>query len=88
MGLELNIILAYAVGLILLYVVGWILLIPLRWMIRLIWNGTLGGIMLFIINLIGGIWGIHLAINPFSAVFVGVLGIPGVILLLLLKYVL
>ena len=79
---------AYAVGLILLYVVGWILLIPLRWMIRVIWNGTLGGIMLFIINLIGGIWGIHLAINPFSAVFVGVLGIPGVILLLLLKYVL
>lgn len=88
MGLELNIILAYAVGLILLYVVGWILLIPLRWMIRLIWNGTLGGIILFVINLIGGIWGIHLAINPFSAILVGVLGIPGVILLLLLKYVL
>lgn len=88
MGLELNIILAYAVGLILLYVVGWILLIPLKWMIKLVWNGILGGIMLFIINLIGRIWGIYLTINPFSAILVGVLGIPGAALLLLLKYVL
>ena len=79
---------AYAVGLILLYVAGWILIIPLRWMIKLIWNGMLGGIMLFVINLIGRIWGMHLAINPFSAVLVGVLGVPGVVLLLLLKYVL
>lgn len=79
---------AYAVGLILLYVAGWILIIPLKWMIKLIWNGMLGGIMLFVINLIGRIWGMHLAINPFSAVLVGVLGVPGVVLLLLLKYVL
>jgi len=87
MGLELSIILAYAVGLILLYVVGWILLIPLKWIIRLIWNSILGGIMLFIINVVGGIWGVSLAINPLSAAIAGVLGIPGVILLLLLKYV-
>lgn len=88
MGLELNIILAYAVGLILLYVIGWVLLVPLKWIIKLIWNGILGGIMLFVINLIGGIWGIHLVINPLSAIVVGLLGVPGVILLLLLKYVL
>lgn len=87
MGLELNIILAYAVGLILLYVVGWLLLIPLKWIIRLIWNSILGGFMLFIINIIGGIWGISLTINPLSAVIAGVLGVPGVILLFILKYV-
>jgi len=88
MGLELSIILAYAVGLILLYVVGWILLIPLKWIIRLIWNSILGGVMLFIINIVGGIWGISLTINPLSAAIAGVLGMPGVILLLLFKYVL
>lgn len=88
MGLELNIILAYAVGLILLYVVGWILLIPLKWIIKLMWSSILGGIMLFVINLVGGIWNITLTINPLSAAVAGVLGIPGVILLLLLKYVL
>ncbi len=87
MELELNIILAYAVGLILLYALGWILLVPLKWIIRLIWNSILGGILLFFVNLIGEIWGISLVINPFNAVVVGILGMPGVILLLLLKYV-
>lgn len=88
MGLELNIILAYAVGLILLYAFGWILVFPIKWILRLIWNSIIGGILIFAINLIGGFWGISLAINPFSAVAVGILGIPGVVLLLLLKYVL
>ncbi len=87
MGLEINIILAYAVGLILLYVFGWILLIPLKWIIRLIFSSILGGIMLFLLNLVGDIWGIGLAINPISAIVVGILGMPGIILLLLLKYV-
>lgn len=88
MGLELNIILAYAIGLILLYAVGWILVVPLKWTVKLIWNGVLGGIMLFIINLVGCIWGIHLTINPFSAVIVGLLGVPGAVMLILLKYML
>ncbi len=88
MGLELNIILAYAVGLILLYVLGWVLLIPLKWLVKLMWNGILGGIILFILNLIGGIWGISIGLNAFNAIIVGLLGIPGVILLLVLKYIL
>ncbi|MFW5648812.1 MAG: pro-sigmaK processing inhibitor BofA family protein [Candidatus Alkaliphilus sp. MAG34] len=88
MGLELNIILAYAVGLILLYAVGWILVVPLKWAVKLTWNSILGGIMLFIINLIGRTWGIYLTINPFSAVVVGLLGVPGAVMLILLKYML
>ncbi|SET02017.1 inhibitor of the pro-sigma K processing machinery [Natronincola peptidivorans] len=88
MGFELSVILAYAFGLILLYIVGWILLIPLKFIIRLIWNGIIGGIMLLLVNLIGGIWGISIVINPISAIMAGFLGVPGVILLLLLQYIL
>lgn len=88
MALELNIILAYAVGLILLYIASLILYLPLKWLVKLIWNAILGGLILFFINLIGGIWGIYLAINPFTALLVGLLGIPGLIFLFLLKYVL
>ena len=87
MGLELSIIMAYAFGLILLYIFGWILLIPLKWFVRLVFNSIIGGIILFALNLIGGIWGIGLAINPFSAAVVGVLGIPGILLLFLFKYI-
>ncbi|ABR50840.1 sigmaK-factor processing regulatory BofA [Alkaliphilus metalliredigens QYMF] len=87
MGFELSVILAYAIGLILLYVVGWILLIPIKWLVKLIWNGIIGGIMLLMLNFIGGFWGIYLAINPVTALITGLLGVPGVILLLILKYI-
>lgn len=84
MALELNVILVYSVGLILLYLSSLILVSPLKWIIKLTWKGILGGLILFFINLIGGFWGIYLAINPFSAIVVGILGLPGIILLLLL----
>lgn len=84
MGMEISVILAYALGLILLYVIGWILLVPLKFIIKLIWNGVLGGIMLFTVNLIGGIIGIQIVINPFTALVTGILGIPGVILIILI----
>ncbi len=86
MALELNLILVYVAGLILLYTSSLILMTPLRWIIKLIWRRVLGGLILFFINLIGGFLGIYLAINPFSAMVVGILGLPGVVLLLLLKH--
>ena len=88
MGFELGVILAYAFGLILLYIVGWILLVPLKFIIKLIWNGIIGGIMLLLVNLVGGIWGISIVINPITALIVGFLGVPGVGLLILLQYIL
>lgn len=88
MGFELSIILAYAFGLILLYVVGWILLVPIKLLMRLIWNGVIGGVLLFLVNLVGGIWGISIVINPINALVAGFLGVPGVVLLLLLQYIL
>ncbi|MCC5909547.1 MAG: pro-sigmaK processing inhibitor BofA family protein [Clostridiaceae bacterium] len=88
MGFELSIILAYAFGLILLYMIGWVLLIPIKLIMRLIWNGVIGGIMLLLVNFIGGMWGIYIAINPINALVTGFLGVPGVILLLLLQYIL
>jgi len=86
MGLELSVILAYAVGLILLYLVGWILVIPIKIIIRLIWNGIIGGILLFLVNIIGGFFNIGIVINPITALIAGFLGIPGVILLIIFNY--
>ena len=45
----------YALGLILLYLVGWLLLVPLKTILKFIYNGILGGIILWILNLIGGL---------------------------------
>ncbi len=85
LGIELNIILAYAFGLILLYIIGYILLIPIKWTIKLVYNGIIGGIFLFLFNFIGGFWDIRIAINPVTALVAGFLGVPGVILLLIIQ---
>lgn len=84
-GIEYNIIIAYLLGLILLYIIGWFLVIPIKIIWKLIYNGIIGGIMLFILNLAGAFLGIHITINPLTALIAGFLGIPGVILLIIVQ---
>ena len=83
-----DVVLAYALGLVLLYVVGWLLLVPLRIILKFIYNAIIGGIILWLLNLVGGLFGIKVAINPVTALIVGFLGIPGLILILLLLFIL
>ncbi|NLY86754.1 MAG: pro-sigmaK processing inhibitor BofA [Tissierellia bacterium] len=78
----------YIIGLFLLYLVGLILVWPIKKIIKLIVNGILGGITLFLFNYIGKYFGLSIAINPLNAIIVGFLGVPGVILLLVLQAVL
>jgi inhibitor of the pro-sigma K processing machinery len=80
--------LAFIFGLFLLYIVGMLLVIPIKIILKLIANGVIGGLLLLLFNSIGGFLGLSLAINPITAVTVGFLGIPGVILLLILQKVL
>ncbi|WP_238988889.1 pro-sigmaK processing inhibitor BofA family protein [Calorimonas adulescens] len=87
-GIGINIIIAYIVGLILLYLLGWVLLTPIKIVWRLLYNGIIGGIILVILNFVGGHFGLHIPLNPFSALIAGFLGVPGIILLLLLQYLL
>lgn len=81
-------IMAYIVGLLILYLLGILLVIPLKLLTKLLINGLIGGLVLFLFNLLGGFFGLSIVINPLNSVIVGVLGVPGVILLLLLKVVL
>lgn len=80
-------VIAYAIGLLLLYIVGRILIMPLRIVLRLLYNGIIGGIALVVINYLGGFVGINIAINAVTALTVGFLGIPGVVMLLILRYI-
>ncbi len=87
-SLDLNIILAYAFGLLLLYIVGWLLVMPVKFILRLLYNGIIGGLMLWALNLAGSFFGLRVAINPVTALIAGFLGIPGVLLLVVLNYIL
>ena len=61
---------------------------PIRLAGKLLINGLVGFVVLFFLNFAGNIFGISLGINWFNAIVVGAFGAPGVVLLLLLKYLL
>lgn len=88
LSIQYDVIIAYALGLLLLYIIGWLLLVPFKIVLKLLLNGIIGGVVLWIINMLSVPIGIHIALNPFNALIVGVLGIPGIILLLLLQCIL
>lgn len=58
---------------------------PFRWLIKLLLNMLGGLVMLFVFNFLGGFFGFTLGVNAVSALVAGILGIPGIILLVLIK---
>ena len=70
-----------------LIIFGKALVLPLKIIIKLIINSLLGGIIITIINLIGASFGLHIGLNILTTIFVGILGIPGAILLIIFKLI-
>lgn len=82
------VIVAYVAGVLILYALGKMLMIPLRSIFNLMVNAVIGGGVLLVINFIGGYWGFTVGVNPVTALVVGLLGVPGVILLIALRLIL
>ena len=51
-------------------------------------NALLGAMILFLFNFVGGFFSLSIPINALNALITGVLGVPGVILLLVLQWIL
>ena len=61
---------------------------PIRFIFKLLINTALGFVLLWLINFFGGGIGIALELSMLNAVIVGLLGIPGVLLLLAIHFLL
>lgn len=57
----------------------------LKWPLKILLNGIIGVIVLYVVNLIGANFNFGLAINPITALITGFLGVPGIILLAILQ---
>lgn len=79
---------SFAVGLALVCLTGYLLLSPMKFLWRLVAGGILGALTLLLVNLIGGLFGFSVAVNPFTALAVGFLGFPGAILIIVLQLLL
>ena len=73
-------------GIILLIAVVRVFIAPIKIIVKLLFNTALGFAGLILLDQFGAYIGITLGVNLINAVVTGVLGLPGLALLLLLKW--
>lgn len=83
-----ELILAFSIGLALMGLIGYLLLVPMRFLWRLVAGGVLGAVALYVLNIFGALIGFSVAVNPFTALAVGFLGLPGAVMVVALQFLL
>ena len=58
---------------------------PLRWIGQLCIKIIVGALLLFIVNAFGTSWDLHIPINFITSSISGILGIPGLVALVIIK---
>lgn len=88
MGADIGIVLAYSAGIMLVFMVSWIFVKPLKFLGKMILNSVLGAVFLIIFNYFGQYFDLYIAVNEVTALILGILGIPGFVAILLVKFLL
>lgn len=68
---------------IILKILAW----PIKKIIKMVINIVLGGLLLILVNYIGANFGFKIPLNWITALVVGILGIPGLIILAILQFI-
>ena len=87
-NMDFNSIIAYVACIFFLFIFGKIFIVPIKTILKLIINSILGGITICVINLIGSFFNFHIGLNLITSIFAGILGIPGVIVIVIIKLIL
>ncbi len=82
--METNAIIAFFICITAILILGKFIL-HFKNILKVVINSVLGGFLIFIINIVGNNFNFHIGLNIFTAIFVGILGLPGAILLIILK---
>lgn len=87
MGVQIGVFLTYAGAIILIFLVGKVFFWPIKLILKLLLSSAVGGALILLLNVPAGAIGTAgalIPLNPLNALIVGVLGLPGAILLLIL----
>lgn len=80
-----SVILPFLGAILVVFIVLKLLSAPLKLIIKIVLNAVIGGVIIFVINWIGAGFNFGLPLEWWSALLVGFLGIPGVIILVLIQ---
>lgn len=78
-------IIAYLACICFLFLFGKIFIVPLKKILKLIVNSILGGITIWLINIVGAGINFHIGINFFTSILIGILGLPGAVCMIIIK---
>ena len=76
---------AYLACICFIFIFGRIFIVPVKKVLKIILNSIIGGIVIFLINLIGQSFSFHIGLNFFTSILIGILGLPGAICLIIVK---
>ena len=85
---DFSVVLMIAAAVLLLMLFIRIIRLPLKWMFKGLLHAAVGFVALFIFNFLGSWINVELELNLFNALITGIFGVPGVIILLIIKYIL
>ena len=83
MGLQIGVLLTYAGAIILIFIVGKLFVWPIKLVLKLLASSLIAGAAIVLINTAGTGLGIAIPRNVLNALTAGVLGIPGLVMLLI-----
>ena len=81
-----NNILVFLFGVILLIIIGRLYITPIKFILKILLNSAIGLAILFVINFFGKMIGLTIGINVITVLVSGILGVPGIVLMLMLKW--
>lgn len=67
--MDINII-TYLACICFIFIFGRIFILPLKKILKLVFNSIIGGILIYVINLIGSTFGFHIGLNFFTSILI------------------
>ena len=77
----------FSLGILIVCVTLRVLFAPVKVIFKVVLNSIIGAVVLVILNRIFSHTGVFIGVNPVSSLTVGILGVPGLVLLLILQAV-
>ena len=68
-----------------IFIIGKIFIVPIKKVLKLLLNSIFGGIIIYIVNIIGENFNFHIGLNIINSIIIGLLGLPGVVCLIIIK---
>lgn len=68
-----------------IFIFGRIFIVPIKKVLKIVFNSILGGVAIYLINLLGASFSFHIGLNFITSIVIGILGLPGAVCLVIIK---